>query len=84
MSSAGAVAGALHDLTAKALDLVGRHLAEVVVERLAGFQLLAVDQQRAWARQRFAVLVEVAEQLQPPVLQAWSCRLRSARWKPEM
>ena len=45
------VAGALDDLAPEALDLVGGHGAEVVVQRLAGFELLAVDQQRAGARQ---------------------------------
>ncbi len=45
-----AVAGALDDLPPEALDLVGRHVAEVVVQRFAGFELLAVDQQRARAR----------------------------------
>jgi hypothetical protein len=44
----GAVAGALDDLAAEALDLVGRPwMREVVVQRVAGFELLAVDQQRA-------------------------------------
>jgi aldehyde dehydrogenase (NAD+) len=56
------VAGALDDLAAEPLDLVGRQLAEVVVERVAGFELLAVDQERVGAAQRLAVLVEVAEQ----------------------
>ena len=50
------VAGALDDLAAKALDLVGGHAAEVVVERIAGFELLAVDEQRVRARQRVAVV----------------------------
>ena len=49
------VAGALDDLAAEPLDLVGGHAAEVVVERVAGFELLAVDQQRVRARQRVAV-----------------------------
>ncbi len=69
LSPARGVAGALDDLAAEALDLVGRHAAEVVVQRLAGFELLAVDQQRVRARQRVAVLVEVAEQRQPAVLE---------------
>ncbi len=56
------VAGALDDLAAEALDLVGGHVAEVVVERLAGFELLAVDQQGARPGERVAVFVEVAEQ----------------------
>ena len=45
------IAGALDDLAAEALDLVGGHAAEVVVERIARFELLAVDQQRVRARQ---------------------------------
>ena len=63
-----AVAGALDDLAAEPFDLVGRHAAEVVVEGFAGFELLAVDQQRARAGQRVAVLVEVAEEFQAAVL----------------
>ena len=64
------IAGALDDLTAKALDLVGGHAAEVVVERIAGFELLAVDEQRVRARQRIAGgFVEVAEQREAAVLQ---------------
>ena len=50
------IAGALDDLAAEALDLVGGHAAEVVVERIAGFELLAVDQQRVRARERIAVV----------------------------
>ena len=64
------IAGALDDLAAEALDLVGGHAAEVVVERIAGFELLAVDEQRVRARQRIAGgLVEVAEQREAAVLQ---------------
>ena len=64
------IAGALDDLAAEALDLVGGHAAEVVVERVAGFELLAVDQQRVRARQRVAGgFVEVAEQCEAAVLQ---------------
>ncbi len=64
------VAGALHDLAAKALDLVGGHAAEVVVERVAGFELLAVDEQRVRARERVAGgFVEIAEQCEATVLQ---------------
>ena len=79
MFSAGAgVAGALDDFAAEAVDLIGRHVAEIVVERIAGFELLAVDQQRVRARQRVAGgLVEVAEQREAAVLQASWCRLRS-------
>ena len=64
------IAGALDDLAAEAVDLVGGHLVEIVVERIAGFELLAVDQQRVGPRQRVAGdLVEVAEQRQAAVFQ---------------
>ena len=69
-SPARAIAGALDDLAAEALDLVGRHAAEIVVERIAGFELLAVDQQRVRARRAGCRgLVEVAEQREAAVLQ---------------
>ena len=78
-----AVAGALDDLAPEALDLVGGHGAEVVVQRLAGFELLAVDQQGVGRAERVAVLVEVAEQREAPVLQR-SLPSSFSRWKPEM
>ena len=56
------VAGALDNLAAEAGDLVGGHGAEVGVQGLAGFQLLAVDEQGARARQGVAVFVVVAKQ----------------------
>ena len=61
-----------------------RPSAEVVVERFAGFQLLAVDQQRVGARQAVAVFVVIAEQLQLAVDEAGCCvafrrRARSRR-----
>ena len=68
-SACTAIAGALDDLAAEALDLVGGHGAEVVVQRIAGFELLAVDQQRVRPRERVAVFVEIAEQRQPAILQ---------------
>ncbi|MNK95194.1 hypothetical protein D3C87_1154200 [compost metagenome] len=64
--SLSAVAGTLDDLALEAFDFVSSHTPEIVVQRLAGFELLAVDQQGVRARQRLAMLVEVAEQLQPP------------------
>ena len=77
-SPARGVAAALDDLAAKALDLVGGHAAEVVVERVAGFELLAVDEQRVGARERIACrLVEIAEQREAAVVRAWWCRRRS-------
>ena len=63
------VARPLDDLAAEPLDLVGGHLAEVVVERLARLELLAVDQKRVRARHRVAVLVEVPEEREAPVLE---------------
>ena len=60
------VAGAFDDLSPKAFDLVRGHVAEVLVQRVAGLQLLAVDQQRAGPRVRVAMLVEVAEQFETP------------------
>ena len=57
-----AIAGAFHDLAAEAFDFVGGHGAEVVVQRFAGFQAFAVDQQRVRAGEGLALLVEVAEQ----------------------
>ena len=44
------IAGALDDLAAEALDLVRGHGAEVGVEGIAGFELLAVDQERVRTR----------------------------------
>ena len=63
------VAGAGDDLAPKALDLVAGGVAEAPVEGFARVELLAVDEQRARAGQRVAVLVEVAEQSQAAVLQ---------------
>ena len=58
------IAGALNKIAPEALDLIGRHRAEFLIERVAGFQLLAVDQQRARTRQPVTVFVVVAEQLE--------------------
>ena len=64
------VAAALDDLAAEAVDLVGGHAAKIVVKRIAGFELLAVDEQRVRPRKRIAGgLIEVAEQREAPVLQ---------------
>src|SRR5690606_38411030 len=41
--SLSAIASALDDLALEAFDLIGSHASEVVVQRLAGFELLAVD-----------------------------------------
>ena len=63
-----AVAGAFDDLATEAVDLVGRHGAEIIVQLLAGFELLAVDQQGPGPAERVAVLVEVAEQFEAAIL----------------
>ena len=65
-----AVAGTLDSLTTENLDLVGRRGAKVPVERLAGIQLLTIDEQRAWPRQRSAGLIEVAEEVETPLFKA--------------
>ena len=58
------IAGAFDDLAAEAFDLRGRHLAEIVIQGIAGFELFAVDEQGARPGLRVAVVVEVAEQRQ--------------------
>ena len=55
------VTGALDDFAAESLDLVGRHTAKAIVQRVTGFELLAVNQQCSGATQCVAVLVVVAE-----------------------
>src|SRR4030095_5546568 len=62
------VAGAFDNLRAETGDLIGRHGAEIVVELVAGFDLLAVDQQGPGAAERVAVLVEVAEKLEAAIV----------------
>ena len=61
-----AVAGTFDDLAAETVDLVGGHVAEVIVQCLAGFELLAVDQEGPGAGKLVAVFVEIPEQGQPP------------------
>jgi hypothetical protein len=64
------VTGALGDFASKAVDFIGRHVAKVGVQRVAGFELLAVNEQGIRARQWIAGrLVEVAEQREASVLQ---------------
>ena len=72
-----AVAGTFDDFTAETLDFVGGHLAEIVVQGIAGFKLFAVDQQRARPGKRIAVFVEVAEQGPDGRFPGWWNRLRS-------
>ena len=71
------------DVAAEPLDLVRGHRAEFVVERFAGFELFAIDQERARAGQAVAVLVVIAEQRQPTVLKRGGPSSFS-RLKPEM
>ena len=59
-----AVAGARDDFLAEARDFIAGGGAEILAERLAGVELLAVDQQGVRPGERVAVVVEVAEQLQ--------------------
>ena len=63
------VAGALREVAPEALDLVAGHLAEIVVERLARFELLAVDQQGAGPCEAVTVVVVIAEQRQAAVFE---------------
>jgi len=65
------ITAAFHDLTAKALDLVSSHAAKVVVERIARFELLAVDEQRVRARKWVAGgFVKITKPWKAPVLQS--------------
>ena len=60
-----AIPRAVHLFPAKALDLVSRSRTEPLVETLPRFELGAVDEQGSGPRPRVAVVVEVAEQLEP-------------------
>jgi hypothetical protein len=63
------VAGAFDDLATEAVDLVGSHGAEIAIQGITRFELLAVDQQGVGSAEWGAVLVEVAEQFQTAILQ---------------
>jgi len=64
------ITGAFNDLPAKALNFVGSHAAKVVVECIARFELLTIDEQRIRARERVAGgFIEIAEQCEASVLQ---------------
>src|SRR3989442_419380 len=65
------VACTFDELTAEALDLIGRHAAEIVIQPFAGFELLAVDEQGVWPGKRVAVLVEITKQREASV---FKCR----------
>ncbi len=62
MKLIGEFSAAFKDLAAEAFNFVGGHATEVVVQRFAGFKLLAVDEQRVWPGERVAMLIKVAEQ----------------------
>ena len=47
-----AVAGALNNLAPETIYFIGSHLAEVVIQRVTRFNLLAINQERTWARDR--------------------------------
>lgn len=74
------VLGTLDDVALEPVNFVGGHGAEIVVQRISGFELLAVDQERVRSRQRIASdVVEVPEQCEAAVLK---CR-RAIRVLPE-
>src|SRR5262249_3709217 len=62
------VTSSADDLLTKTPDLIGGHVAEVLVERFVALELRAVDEERVRPREWVAVLVEVPEQLQPAVM----------------
>ena len=63
------VAAPLHPLPPESVDLVRGCPAEVIAELLARFQLLTIDQKGAGDGVAVPVAVEVAEELQPAVVQ---------------
>ena len=71
-------------LPAEPLDLSGCDTTEVIAELVTGLQLLAVYQQGAGNGVAVAVLIKVAEQLQPPILQATVEPSSFSRSKPEI
>src|SRR5207244_13268343 len=65
------VACALDDFAPKAIDFVGRHLAKVLIQSVAGFELLAVNQQGVRTRERISGdIIEVSEQRQSSIFKA--------------
>ena len=64
------IPGALDSLAAETCNLIGRHAAKLVVEGVAGFQLLTVNQQRVRTRERIPRgFVKIAEEGQTTVFQ---------------
>ena len=62
-----AIPSAFDDFTAEAFDFVRSNIAKVLVERVAGFELFAINQERARPTERVAVLIEIAKQREPAV-----------------
>ena len=57
------IPGAFDDLAAETCNLIGGHATKFVVEGVAGFQLLAVDQQRVRTSERIpSGFTEIAEE----------------------
>ena len=84
MKLIGESPAALDDLAAEAFNFVGGHATEVVVQRFAGFELLAVDEQRVWPGERVAMLIKVAEQREAAGYQESVEPSSFSRRKPEM
>ena len=64
------IPGALDDLAAEACNFIGRHAAKLVIESVAGFQLLTVDQQCVRTSERIPRgFVKIAEEGQATVFQ---------------
>ena len=64
------IPGALDDLAAETCNLIGGHAPKLVVESVAGFQLLTVDQQCVRTSERIPRgFIEIAEEGQATVFQ---------------
>jgi len=55
------VTSSFNDLATEALYFNRGHLTEILVQRIAGFQLLTVNEQRMWPGQLVAVLIEITK-----------------------
>jgi hypothetical protein len=64
------IAGPLYNFTAEVFNFVGSHAAKIFIERIARFELLAVDENRIRAGERISGdLVKIAEEREASVLQ---------------
>ena len=63
-----AVTGTFDYFPAETLDLVGSHVAKVLIERVAGLELLTVDQECMGPAKRVVVLIKISEELKASVL----------------